>query len=65
MNEGEKTPECQLDEHVLCSGPGDVLRPGAPAWEAPVMTVRCGCGCHERPPIQTSPVSELEPIREG
>lgn len=42
----EKTPECQHDMCRLCPGPGDVRREGAPAWEAPLMTIRCDCSCH-------------------
>jgi hypothetical protein len=44
----EKTPECEHDQHQLCSGPGEIRRKGAPDWEAPIMTVRCGCDCHRR-----------------
>lgn len=48
MNAPEKTPECQLDEHTLCGGPKVIRRPGAPAWEVPVVTVRCACTCHRK-----------------
>jgi hypothetical protein len=44
----EKTPECQHGMHQLCDGPGEIRREGAPSWEAPIMTVHCGCGCHRR-----------------
>lgn len=46
MSQQEKTPECSLGEHALCSGPRTIRRPGAPSWEAPVMTIRCACPCH-------------------
>jgi hypothetical protein len=44
----EKTPECEALMHRLCEGPGEIRREGAPSWEAPIMTIRCGCSCHAR-----------------
>lgn len=50
---GEQTPECALGECGLCPGPGAIRRPGAPAWEAPVQTIRCTCSCHHpQPPAE-------------
>lgn len=42
----ELRPECEHGQCQLCPGPGDIRREGAPDWEAPLMTVYCGCGCH-------------------
>ncbi|GAA5033249.1 hypothetical protein GCM10023335_76570 [Streptomyces siamensis] len=49
MKDPETTPECGLKEHAMCRGPQVLKRPGAPAWEAPLMTIRCECSCHGRP----------------
>ena len=46
MTTVEKTPECEHGMHRYCSGPKVVRRDGAPAWEAPLMTLRCDCTCH-------------------
>lgn len=42
-----KTPECGKDMHRLCPGPAVVRRKDAPPWEAPLMTLHCGCPCHD------------------
>ncbi len=42
----DKSAECQTDMHHLCIGPKVIRRPGAPTWEAPIQTLRCGCTCH-------------------
>jgi hypothetical protein len=46
MSTAETTPECTLSEHAMCGGPAVIRRRGAPAWEAPLMTIKCGCHCH-------------------
>lgn len=48
MKADEKTAECEHDFHQYCSGPKAVRRAGAPAWEPPLMTIRCGCDCHAK-----------------
>lgn len=48
MSPEGKTPECQLDAHRLCDGPRVIRRENAPRWEAPLMTLRCGCACHRK-----------------
>lgn len=50
MKAEEKAPECVLDMHGLCAGPKVVRREGAPAWETPLMILKCGCTCHTRSP---------------
>lgn len=50
MTGEDKTPECTLGEHKMCRGPQEIRLPGAPAWQVPVLTVRCGCACHRRRP---------------
>lgn len=37
-------PSCRIGEHAHCHGPGEVRIPGA---FVPVMTLRCGCPCHQ------------------
>ena len=48
MSPETPSPECALKMHQLCTGPKVIRRKGAPAWEAPIATLRCGCGCHRR-----------------
>lgn len=64
MSTAEKAPECQQDACDLCPGPKTVRRDGAPAWEAPIQTLVCGCGCHRS--IKPPSVSRAsEPVRKG
>ncbi|MEV6174862.1 hypothetical protein AB0L99_42490 [Streptomyces sp. NPDC051954] len=42
------SPECTLQMHPLCAGPKTIRRKGAPAWEVPMLTLRCDCLCHGR-----------------
>ncbi|MDH6213795.1 hypothetical protein M2283_001078 [Streptomyces pseudovenezuelae] len=44
----ESTPECHLKACSLCPGTKMIRRQGAPSWEAPIQTLRCGCVCHGR-----------------
>ena len=46
MSVESSSPECTLLMHQLCAGPKVIRRKGAPAWEAPILTLRCGCSCH-------------------
>lgn len=48
MSTAGRAPECQQGVHRLCAGNRVIKREGAPAWEAPIMTLRCGCACHGR-----------------
>lgn len=59
----QDAPECQTGMHRFCAGPKVIRRPGAPKWEAPIQTLRCGCACHRGPPMD-SPVSSVRLIRE-
>ncbi|MGA5669027.1 hypothetical protein ACPCTG_26535 [Streptomyces pseudogriseolus] len=47
MSDPELTPECSLAEHSMCHGPQEIRLADAPAWQVPVLTVRCGCACHK------------------
>lgn len=40
------SPECTLNAHQLCAGTKTIRRQGAPAWEAPILRLRCDCRCH-------------------
>ncbi|MFM9811586.1 hypothetical protein ACKI16_24125 [Streptomyces scabiei] len=50
MTATQKAPECEQGMHQFCTGPGAIQREGAPAWEAPLMTLRCDCPCHGQIP---------------
>lgn len=39
-------PACRIGEHPSCPGPGEIRLASQAAWERPVETLRCGCGCH-------------------
>lgn len=65
MSADEASPECKQRACRLCPGPRVIRRDGAPEWEAPIQTLRCGCLCHGRrtgrPPTQTAPIPQSPP----
>lgn len=41
-----KQPPCQIEEHALCLGPGEIRLTSQAEWERPIETLRCACTCH-------------------
>lgn len=42
-----KAPACQIGEHLMCPGPGEIRLAWQTATEPPVETLRCDCTCHK------------------